>query len=116
MGNEVNVKKVKPYPFACILSKDTDVFQCQVLRIEVVGFYVEAENIQWRPSDRCIVDFILPVRNVRIKTHAMLVKVTNSLMPDPGKRLHKRLEFQFLDLPLVAVKQIKAFCQDINQK
>ncbi len=116
MGNQINIKKVKPYPFACILAKGSEALQCQILRVEVIGFYVESEKVQWGPSDRCTVEFILPVRNVRIKAHAMLVKVTNSLMPDPTKRLHKRLEFQFLDLPLAASRQIKAFCQEINQK
>ncbi len=116
MSSEVKVKKIKPYPFACILSKNSEVFHTAIVQVEALGFYIEDDKIQWSPSDRCIVGFVLPVRNVRIKSHAMLVKVTNSLMPDPTKKLHKRLAFQFMDLPLTASKQIKLFCEAIGQQ
>jgi hypothetical protein len=112
---DVKIKKVKPYPIPCILSKGTEAHNGGILRLETIGFYVEEANIHWSPSDRIIIEFVLPVRNVRIKAYAMLVKVTNSLMPDPAKKLHKRLEFQFIDLPVPAIKQIKLFCEAINQ-
>lgn len=115
MSDDVKIKKIKPYPFACVLSKDGEVFQTSILQVEALGFYIEDDRIQWSPSTRCIVEFVLPVRNVRIKAHAMLVKVTNSLMPDPNKKLHKRLAFQFIELPEPAVRQLKLFCEAIGQ-
>lgn len=133
----VNVKKVKAYPFAAQFKTASRTLPAKIVKLTLQGFLAEVSSGLLQPGDHFEVSFELPALHTLVTAPGTVVKIYNqwagnstklgsgaapspSVNPDPGKAgpaaaaspsVLRLVEVHFQSLPLTDKEKIVEFLQ-----
>lgn len=109
-------KKIKPYPFECVLTGKTQPTKAQIVKLTDIGFLATVGRDFFKAHDVLQVDFLLPVSKDAVCTQAKVVATYDKYKNADGTN-SRLVEMHFTHLPedqsksiykfLVAIRQIK---------
>ena len=112
----VQIKKVKPYPFAAQFTKGAQIFTGQVIKLVMHGFMVELGPIVTKVGDLYQVSFILPSEDLPIITQVKVIKTYDKYQAVEAPTKAVRLaEFHFVLPNEELKKKVKHFLKAIKQ-
>jgi hypothetical protein len=114
-GENVMIKKVKPYPFAVQFSKEGQVFAGQVLKLVMHGFMADVGAVVAKVGDIYQVQFTLPGSHSLTVAAMKVIKTYDRYQGGEVQKAAHLVEFHFVNPTDDLRARIKTFLKQIRQ-
>lgn len=98
MTGNVQVKKVKPYPFEINIYKNGKVIPGKVLKLTMVGLMADMKHEVLKVGDIWPADFTLPVVGHRIEVELRVIKTFDRFAAGPGRSADSSVAERIVEL------------------
>lgn len=120
-AQEIEVKKVSPYPFEVQLTKAEGVppSKGMIVKMTDFGFLMRVESIHCKVGENYQLSFMLPVLDTSVRAQGKVVKTYDGIeqmnKKDASKK-HYIVELHFIELPSTAKTSINNYLVKSGQK
>lgn len=121
MASNVNVKRVKPYPFQAQFKDARGSYSGQIMKMTLQGLMIEVAGTSVQPGDKVDLSFVTPVLHGVVGLSGVVIKVYNQLSghapPTPGAvagAIHL-IEVHYKTVPPEAMGRIAQFLESTGQ-